>query len=195
MNSRTLNMILAVIAVGVCAGTIYLGFTTAPEDPNAQPAALKQRQSSSSGRQPQAAPAAETSGPPANAQFVGTDPSEVMFSIVGIRNPDERKRVGDSWKGKWVPNEGWDGEVVDVSREFGKGYSIRMYFTQQGILGGGYYVVCVVPNNDKDVRKGDRARVQGEIDRVEELEGGAAPIFRIVLIKGTVIDMTPIAPR
>ncbi len=188
----SLNLVLGVLAAGVVGGTLYLAATaTPPGTGGATPPGG--RVPVPAGDITKAAP--KLVGPPPGATFAPSDPAAVMGSIMGIRNPVERDVIAANWNNQWVPNEGWEGEVADVSREWTQGgYAIRLSFTTGNMLRD-FFVVCHVPDNDQDVRKGDRAKVQGRIEKVEQLEGGAAPINRILLKSGRVVQLIKMAPR
>jgi len=189
----SLNVILGVVAAGVVGGTLYLAATSGVPSTSSAP--------KSGGRAP--APAGDITkaapkviGPPPGATMAPSDPEGVIGSILGVRNPTERDVIAANWNNQWVPNEGWEGEVVEVKRELMEGgYSIRLFFNTGSVMHD-FFVVCVVPDNDQDVRKGDRAKVQGRIDKVESIPGGAGvPMNRIVLKSGRVVQLIQMAPR
>jgi hypothetical protein len=189
----SLNLVLGVLAAGVVGGTLYLAATATPPGSSGS--------TPPGGRVPlgggditKAAP--KVIGPPPGATMAPSDPSAVIGSILGVRNPTERDVIAANWNNQWVPNEGWEGEVVDVKRELMEGgYSIRLEFKTGNMLRD-FFVVCHVPDNEQDVRKGDRAKVQGRIEKVEVLPGAAGtPINRILLKSGRVVELIKMAPR
>jgi hypothetical protein len=182
-----INTLLGVVAAGVVGGTLYLAATaqSTTSGSNSSPAATTANQ-----------PAAKPVGPPPGATFAPDEAAAVMNSIIGVRNPAQRDQIAAEWVDQWVPNAGWEGEVVDVKREYSEGgYSVRLLFSTGNQLTD-FFVVCLVPDNDEDVRKGDRAKVQGRIDKVESLPGPAGtPTNRIVLRSGRVVQLIKMAPR
>jgi hypothetical protein len=107
----SLNVILGVVAAGVVGGTLYLAATSGATSTSSAP--------KSGGRAP--APAGDITkaapkviGPPPGATMAPSDPEGVIGSILGVRNPTERDVIAANWNNQWVPNEGWEGEVVEV---------------------------------------------------------------------------------
>ncbi len=190
----SMNLILGVVAAGVVGGTLYLAATSAPATRTGAASTPAGRVPAPAGDITKAAP--KVIGPPPGATFAPPDPAAVIGSILGVRNPTQRDVTAANWNNQWVPNEGWEGEVVGVTRDYAQGgHAIRLSFSTGNVLRD-FFVVCYVADNDQDVRKGDRAKVQGRIDKVESLPGPAGtPLNRIVLKSGRLVQLIKMAPR
>lgn len=173
---RVLILVVALIALGAIGAAVYFG--------------IQKRAAPEAGRSPAVAPVAAATLPPANAEFLDpeTTADGVMLAVSSMRKEPDQKAAEAGFVGLWVPAEGWEAEIVDVTEER-SGTALRMYVTTGGITGG-YYIVAVVAGELDDIRKGDRAAVQGRIDKVEVLPGGAIPIHRIVLNPAKVVRHT-----
>jgi hypothetical protein len=133
--------------------------------------------------------AAESTTPPTGAAFVDEDAGTIIAGVMSARRKEQRDEIAAYYEGAWIPSEGWEHEVVDVTRET-KGTAVRMYTTTGGGIIGGYYTVAVFPVLDQPVSKGDRVRYQGMIKRVEMLPAGAVPMQRILLHNCRLISVT-----
>jgi len=123
--------------------------------------------------------AADPTIPPANATFVEASAEDILGDVATAKK-GVRDQVAASYQGLWVPSTGWESEVVDVTSERG-GTAVRMQQTSNSFLGGSFYIVALCPTLDQEVKKGDRATVQGRIKSVDLLPAAAVPMYRILL--------------
>ncbi|CAG0950427.1 hypothetical protein PHYC_00170 [Phycisphaerales bacterium] len=128
--------------------------------------------------------------PPPDAHFLDAEasPSGIMFEVASMRKKIDQDQIAAGYVGMWVPETGWESEVVDITEERG-GTAVRMYTTTGGIVGG-FYIVAVVQGEPDSLgfKKGDRATVQGRIDKIEVLPAAATPMYRIVLNPARVLS-------
>lgn len=121
--------------------------------------------------------------PPADAQFLPAefDAETLIRSVVG-QSGAAREAAEAAVLGLWIPEPGWEGVVEQVTSEDG-GTALRIYNYTTGIIGGGYWIIAIVPGPAPDVAAGDTVRVQGQIDGVGVLVSGAspAPAHRVIL--------------
>ncbi|MBX3383824.1 MAG: hypothetical protein KF864_10005 [Phycisphaeraceae bacterium] len=132
--------------------------------------------------------AQQSTSPPPGAVFVEYEPEGIVSSVASARRREQREEIASYYEGLWVPDAGWEHEVVDVTPE-SLGTAVRM-FTATGGITGGYYTVAVFPTLDQPVKKGDRVRYQGEIKRVEVLPTPGVPTQRILLHNCRLISVT-----
>jgi len=171
---RVVIVVLALVAIGLVG---FVGYSAVTK-------AQKQQRSTAP-----AAPPAPVE-PPADAQFVPDEVGAegVMAGVASARKDADRQAAEAMWQGVWVPNEGWTGEVVDVTNER-SGIAVRLSVTSSRVMGGSFFVIAVIAENEQGVRKGDGAVVQGRISRVEALPGGPIPLYRIVLEPAKVLSI------
>lgn len=121
--------------------------------------------------------------PPPDAQFLPAefDAETLIRSVVG-QSGAARDAAEAAVLGLWVPEPGWEGVVEQVTGEDG-GTALRIYNYTTGIIGGGYWIIAIVPGPAPDVTAGDTVRVQGRIDGAGMLVSGAspAPVHRVIL--------------
>jgi hypothetical protein len=125
-----------------------------------------------------------SSGPPAGAQFLLPKHTAlfIMSSVSGAKDRD-RDAVAADFIGKWVPEPGWTGEIKEVKVENDGQTSLRMWMTTPStFMGGGFWVVAVIPGPDPDITTKDNVWVQGVVDNIQVLnDGSPIPMCRIVL--------------
>jgi hypothetical protein len=122
-----------------------------------------------------------SSGPPANAEYVGESPVGIIRAVVGSKDP----AAADEFIGKWNGEGGWDGELKEITEDK-SGTVLRIYNYESTLIGGGYWILAIVGDNP-DVEKGKLVRVQGKIKEVSGSAKGANMIIRIVLEDARVI--------
>ena len=105
-------------------------------------------------------PAAVSPGPPANAEFIDGSPESVLGAIASVKKP-QRGAAADSVIGLWVPNEGWEGEVTDVTDR-----GLRMRRISSTTIGGEVSIKAYMPGRP-DTEIGKTVRVQGRIRDVK----------------------------
>jgi len=119
--------------------------------------------------------------PPAGAVFLdaGTEPEHVMHRAIAA-NRGKKGSVTSEYIGQWVPPEGWAGVVEEVNLQHG-GTTIGMYHSSAGMIGGGFWVLAVVPSTETGLQKGDQIVVQGKISEIQIMAAGPIPTYRIIL--------------
>ena len=123
---------------------------------------------------------AASSGPPADAEYVGDSPLAVLSAGSSGKTPGQRSAAADEFIGKWVPAPGWEGPIEEITQE-PKGTALRLLMQEPKIIGGSYWIIAVV-GPDHGCKKGDTVRVQGRITDVSMRSGPALTIInRIVL--------------
>jgi hypothetical protein len=164
MRAGTLLLVIAIIA-GVVVGAI--GYHKRQQERRAAAVAL---------------PA--SSGPPAGAQFLPPKctPLVIMSSVSGAKKAD-RDEAAAEFIGMWVPEPGWTGEIKEVKVEEDGQTSLRIWMTTpSSFMGGGFWVVALIPGPDPDITTRDNVWVQGVIKNVQVLnDGSPIPMCRIVL--------------
>lgn len=169
--NKIIGVVVVPLVIGAVAAVAFVAMNKAPGAPKKQ-----------------SAPVVEAVFPPADARYLDAEASSsdvVMFSVSSHRREADQEAAEAQLVGLWVPSTGWEGEVADLTDE-SQGFAVRLFVTTGGITGG-YYIVAVVPEEPDDTRKGDRATVQGRIDKVGVLPGSMTPIYRIVLSPAKVI--------
>lgn len=174
--SKILLPVLILIAIGVFGTVGFLAFQKNKDKVKSNP--------------PPAAPVL-AAVPPPDARFLeaGTTAEGVMFSVSSLRKKADQEVAATQFVGLWVPEPGWESEVVDVTEEAG-GTAIRMYTTTGSGLHSGFHIVAVVQEEPDNLGfgNGDRATVQGRIDKVEVLDGSVTPMPRILLKPARVLS-------
>lgn len=119
--------------------------------------------------------------PPPNAVYLepGTEPEFVMHHAIAASR-GQNGNVASEFIGQWVPAEGWAGVAEVVNLQHGA-TTIGMYYSTAGMIGGGYWVLAVVPTKDSGVQKGDQIVVQGKISEIQIRMAGPTPTYRIIL--------------
>jgi hypothetical protein len=120
-------------------------------------------------------------GPPPSAQFV-PDPPEAIIGAVGSSKRTQRSAAVDSFVGLWVPAEGWEGVVEDITDEK-DGPALRMRRLSSRMIGGESWIVALV-DEDHGVSKGQTVRVQGKIRDVRiQVAAAAATVSNSIVLE------------
>jgi len=122
-------------------------------------------------------------GPPPNAPFVTESPEVVIATGAPSRNP--RAKPID-YTGMWVPNEGWDGVVEEITSET-EGPALRLRRITTSMLGGECWIVALV-DEDHGINKGESVHVQGKIRSVKIQLAQSIIINSIVLEEARVVS-------
>lgn len=128
--------------------------------------------------------------PPANAEFLdpAEGPREVMSGILHAK-PAAREQAAAEYRDAWIKQPGWEGTVDQVTAEDG-GYAVRMLYHEATIIGGGVWVVALVPGElPAGVERHAVVRYQGRIVDVQFNQGGVAA--RIILDGVTILEARP----
>lgn len=156
MGIKVIVGVVVVAAVGVGVGWQYLGGDTATRAPVAAPTA-------------------------AECLEDDWDPTSVFMFVMGAKTRAEALQNLASIQGVWTPMRGWEGEVEAVSKEPG-GTAIRMFYSAAGRVGGGFWVVAVVPGELPDkIHRRDVVTYQGRIRTVENRLDGPNINDRVIL--------------
>lgn len=155
MGIKVVVGVVVVAAVGVGVGWQYLGSGS-----------------------PQAAPVAAPM--PDECLETEWEPIAVLSAVTGKRGAEAQAALA-ALVGWWTPMSGWEGEVETISNEEG-GKAIRMFYHTAGIVGGGFWVIAVVPGDlPEKVHRRDVVRYQGRIRTIDAKPVGPSPNLRIVL--------------
>lgn len=122
------------------------------------------------------------SGPPANAEFV-PDPPEV---VVAAGASMKTRAAPVDYTGMWVPNEGWEGVVEEITEEK-DGPALRLRRFSSRMIGGECWIVALV-DPDHGINKGQTVHVQGKIRAVRIQTGGGYVSNSIVLEEARVVS-------
>ncbi len=128
---------------------------------------------------------ATKAGAPAGAKFL--DPQvgarDVYFAVMAAP-PADRDAVRQDLIGMWVHANGWEADVEAVAREK-NGWSIRMYLAEPKVIGGGIWLIALVPGDEKPCERRDVAKVQG---RIADIQSSAKTGQRVIIDGVTVLS-------
>jgi hypothetical protein len=122
--------------------------------------------------------------PPADAEYLPEDfdsANELANAAGG-----DLEAYSANFADLWIPDTGWQGEVSAVRDEGDGVYSVRM-FVQSSRLGGGYWIIAMVPGlaggQYSGLKKEDYITFQGQIDRIDAIQEPASPPLPRIIVK------------
>jgi hypothetical protein len=118
--------------------------------------------------------------PPPGPVFVPIEvtPPDIIAGIVPIRRDEARQAAMDRYKDIWIAEPGWTGGVEKLHEEGGKTF-LWMLQPASTIVGWSFWVVAVLPVNDRGVRQGDHVTFVGRLDGVQLFSAGPIEGYRI----------------